>query len=557
MGRLACLSLPALPLQLLLRQHPEWKGRPVAVVAEEKPQGRVLWVNRATARAGVQPGWRYGAASSLIGDLRVGVVPAQALAAEVAQLAERLQRLTPHVEPSPTQPGVFWLDAAGLRRVAPSLEAWGRAVLAAARDAGWTGAVVVGFTRFGTWAAAVEAVGRGRRGVTVFPDARAERAAARDARLALVAGLATPAGAAAGRTAGQAAARSAAGHGAAGLTADALERLEQLGVRTVGAFADLPEAGILERFGPEAHRLHRLARGTLQGGTAGGGFDPALEPAPLREPVAVTVPLDYPEADRAALLFLVKSRLHPLLGLLAARRQGLAELEVRLDLDGGGQREERVRPAAPTLDLALVVDLVRLRLEAVTLEQGVVAVGLVALGGPAPPEQMRLFAEHPRRDLRAGEQALARLRAEFGTGAVARAELREGHLPEAQFAWVPLERMAFPTRPERGTGAAPAPASAPGSQPAAGSGERSLVRRLYGKPVALPALDPDARDGTFVNGQVRGPLARRLGPYVLSGGWWVREVRRDYYFAETVHGELLWLYHDRKRRRWFLQGRVE
>jgi len=34
-------------------------------------------------------------------------------------------------------------------------------------------------------------------------------------------------------------------------------------------------------------------------------------------------------------------------------------------------------------------------------------------------------------------------------------------------------------------------------------------------------------------------------------------VRREYHFAETQRGELLWIYYDRTRRRWFLHGRVE
>jgi hypothetical protein len=45
MVRLACVDLPAFPLQLLLRRHPEWASSPAAVVAEDKPQGLILWVN--------------------------------------------------------------------------------------------------------------------------------------------------------------------------------------------------------------------------------------------------------------------------------------------------------------------------------------------------------------------------------------------------------------------------------------------------------------------------------------------------------------------------------
>jgi protein ImuB len=54
-----------------------------------------------------------------------------------------------------------------------------------------------------------------------------------------------------------------------------------------------------------------------------------------------------------------------------------------------------------------------------------------------------------------------------------------------------------------------------------------------------------------------GPVVNIWGPYIVSGGWWVRPVHREYYFAETRKGDLLWMYYDRPRRRWFLQGRVE
>ncbi len=49
MGRLACISLPAFPLQLLLQRELLWRDRPVAVVKEDKPQAELLWVNERAA----------------------------------------------------------------------------------------------------------------------------------------------------------------------------------------------------------------------------------------------------------------------------------------------------------------------------------------------------------------------------------------------------------------------------------------------------------------------------------------------------------------------------
>jgi protein ImuB len=53
------------------------------------------------------------------------------------------------------------------------------------------------------------------------------------------------------------------------------------------------------------------------------------------------------------------------------------------------------------------------------------------------------------------------------------------------------------------------------------------------------------------------PVIRVTGPYLVSGGWWHREVTREYHFAETKDGQILWIYYDRRRRRWFVQGTVE
>ena len=40
----------------------------------------------------------------------------------------------------------------------------------------------------------------------------------------------------------------------------------------------------------------------------------------------------------------------------------------------------------------------------------------------------------------------------------------------------------------------------------------------------------------------------------VSGGWWARTVERDYYYAEGDGGALLWVFYDRARSRWFVQG---
>src|SRR5216684_3152621 len=114
-GRLACVDLPAFPLQLLLKRHPEWAAHPAAVVAEDKPQGLILWVNESARQLGVLPGLRYTAALSLTSGLRAVEVSSAEIGKAVTELTHRLMGFSPEVEPAAQEPGVFWLNGKGLK----------------------------------------------------------------------------------------------------------------------------------------------------------------------------------------------------------------------------------------------------------------------------------------------------------------------------------------------------------------------------------------------------------------------------------------------------------
>ena len=79
-------------------------------------------------------------------------------------------------------------------------------------------------------------------------------------------------------------------HGGGGELVDLLARL---GLRTLGAFAALPEAVVLGRFGPPGADAHRLARGEME-------HDPVATVPP--EELAETIELDPPalHVDEAA-----------------------------------------------------------------------------------------------------------------------------------------------------------------------------------------------------------------------------------------------------------------
>jgi protein ImuB len=290
-----------------------------------------------------------------------------------------------------------------------------------------------------------------------------------------------------------------------------------------------------ERFGAKTHHLYRMAAGEL--------WTP-LAPYIPDEPVEEKFILDFPESDATRLLFLLKQLLHPLLSKLAERGEVLAMLWLSLLPDKQDWRIEQIRPAAPTLDASQILDLVRLRLESIELAAGFVEVALRAEGVAATAEQLRLFSERPVRDVDAANRALARLRAEFGEQAVVRAKLTNGHLPEARFNWEPLDRIESPRPDLHGLNA--------------GNSPKVLVRRIAAQPILLSGSPyPTHEDGWLLLDPKHGSVDKMTGPYVFAGGWWNREIEREYYFAETRRGDLLWIYFDRLRRRWFLQGTVE
>ena len=143
------------------------------------------------------------------------------------------------------------------------------------------------------------------------------------------------------------------------------------------------------------------------------------------------------------------------------------------------------------------------------------------------------------------------MRAELGNESVVRAQLREGHLPEGTFTWEPLDGSTGVGPKSQGNQnklAAPKPSEVPGSM---------LVRRIFDRPIPLSSRSRQEPDGWMLRGLQQGPVIRVQGPYVVSGGWWRRSVHREYHFAETEKGEMLWIFFDRARRRWFMHGRVE
>jgi protein ImuB len=492
--RVACVNLDEFPLQLLLGRRSGWRSFPAAVVDRENAQGVVLWVNHHARARRILPGMRYAAALSLSRQLRAGMVPEAEISRAVDRLAERLRTFTADVEPSAEEPGVFWLGASGLSLIYPSPAEWADKIHAALLEQGFRASIVAGFSRFGTYA-----VAKTIEGVAVFgnPDEEQTRAA----RVPIE---------------------------RLGFEPRLRDTLARLGIETLGGFLDLPAPGVRKRFGGDVHRLHQLARGEL--------FSPLQPEYPL-EPVSSTAVFDYPESTLDRLMAVIEQLLSRMLPELSRRDELAAALAIRFVFDNGERACERVEPASPTLEVKEILDLVRLRLEGLSLSSGVAEVELETESHAASRRQRDLFEKQSPRDLEAANRALARVRAELGEDAVVHAKLRDAHLPEASFEWEPVKKLAEP-----------APRNV---------ALRPLVRRIYSRPVALSRRRQNEPRAALVTLYEDRLVEERIGPYVVTGGWWVREVGREYYYVRTETGRCLWLYYDRRRQCWFLHGEVE
>ena len=492
---LAVVDIPALPLQRLLQAHDDWKNDPVVVVEADKPLASILWANRHARQHRIVPGMRFAAARALNARLRAGVVPQEELDDACEALFRGLLQHSPRVEPASGWPGLFWLDPSGLEDLYGSLDNWAAGVHRDLVRWGYCASVVVGFDRY-----AIFALARTTTGPHVVRDRRREAQWARRVPLARL-----------------------------NISPKLLGQLSLLGIDTLGAFLRLPEGELGLRYGDEALALHRLA--------AGKAWAP-LMPKAVRDAVCVAWQLETPEAQDERLLFGLKGVLRGVVEALTQRCEAITALSLTFHLDQAGVHAERIETAGPTLNIPQLTDLMRLRLNAMKLGAPVKQIDVLAESVAVQPQQLALM-QAKRRDLAAVARAFARIKALFGSEAVVRAVLKDAVLPEARFAWEPLQHCQDPA------------CQSPGLE---GATARYLARRFFCSPLRLPDI-PNAEPERWLG--AHGAVAQMQGPYRISGGWWSRRVVRDYYYVETKTGVLLWLYHDGVRQRWMLHGVVD
>jgi protein ImuB len=359
------------------------------------------------------------------------------------------------------------------------------------------------------------------------------------------------------------------------------ERLETLGVRTIGDLLVLPRASLPARFGSQLVLRLQQALGEVY---------EEITARVCEQPPATQVTFETPLSDSQAVQVVVAKLLEELFAQLLQRTLALRRIDCVLVY-------ERVPPTVLKISLSLasrawrhITELVERRLETVDLSPGLVAVRLVAQETSRwKPGQMDLF--EPREPERTEEFGclLDRLINRLGYGAVVRAELVDDYQPERAFRYVRVggadgawngtekgfsvqrthprvrQRMRQGRRrhseqsEESGTRRGVRSDSSVASLSRNDRWERLLPRPTQLLPKPLPirviAWVPDGPPTWLALRGCEHVVARAWGPERIETAWWRGpDVRRDYFRVSVETGEQFWIYRSATDGRWYLHG---
>jgi protein ImuB len=314
----------------------------------------------------------------------------------------------------------------------------------------------------------------------------------------------------------------------------ALERLEALGLWTIGDVLGLPRPTLASRFGEILPRRLDQALGLLP---------ETFECERLKEPLSAVREWEWPIDDRFAVALVCRQLLRELLSLAGRYGLGLQELRGELKTETDSVTIE-IRLVEPTRDERHLEQLITLQLERRTWSGGVLAVRWAALrlGRPEQAQSSWFLECDETATARSFNSLVDRLTSRLDPSAVLRAEILHDSQPEHVVRLVPWMSASQPN-PQK-------PALPPEQA-------RGRPFRLLGipQPIEVSSIVPDGPPFRMVWLGQGYAVARSWGPERIATGWWrAQDVKRDYYRAEWEDGTHVWVYRDGRNGRWFLHG---
>ncbi|GAB1508609.1 DNA polymerase Y family protein [Actinophytocola sp. KF-1] len=306
--------------------------------------------------------------------------------------------------------------------------------------------------------------------------------------------------------------------------ADLVDLLRRLGLRTLGAFAEVPEKDVSARFGADAVLAHRLARGAEE-----------RPPSRRRPPpdLVVAEALDPPVERVDAAAFVGRTLAEKLHSGLAAHGLACTRLGIHA-MTANGEEHERVWRCAEPLTPGGIADRVRWQLDGwLTGADGRPSAGVVRLrlepvevvDGTALQLDLWRGEGRAEADERAG-RAMVHVQGLLGPEAVVTPVLGGGRDPGEQVRLVPWGDERSPRRDPD----APWPGRLPAPSPATVLA-KPLPAKVFdeqGRPVDISARHE--LTGRPCQVSVDGGRPRRVhawaGPWATDARWWINPCRR-------------------------------
>lgn len=330
----------------------------------------------------------------------------------------------------------------------------------------------------------------------------------------------------------------------------ALAWLHELGLRQVGQLALFSRAQLVERFGPDLLRRWDQLWGELPETLV-----------PWHEPTEYSTALDFEcsTTHYETLLSVLEQQLKRLVAPLVERHEGIQRLECVLRGESGSLVPLQVAVLRPTVQVAYLLELLKLRLESQPLVEPIAGVRLAATAVTPIERRQRTFlaTEQHEDDTWLWASLVERLSGRLGEQAVLRARVRSEHQPEyawTETPWMDASLSRSPSPPKR------RPGTVTRSTPSSSSLLTTRPVHLERRPIAVRMISvmPQRTPQQFVWRDEPYTVARHWGPERIETGWWRgRDVRRDYFRVETTTGQWFWVFRRLHDGAWFLQGWFE
>ena len=311
-----------------------------------------------------------------------------------------------------------------------------------------------------------------------------------------------------------------------------LERLDKLGLRTIGSFINMPRPALRRRFGQAL--LTRLDQAL------------GLETEPLQlirpiEPYQERLPCLEPIRTATGIEIAVKKLLEALCGRLEREAKGLRSCMLKGYRIDGDIQQVAIGTNRPTRNVEHLYKLFELKLGDIEPDLGIELFLLEAPVVEALPATVeKLWHNGSGKDETKVAELLDRLAIKIGPSCIHRYLPDEHHWPERSF----KEASFFSEKPATGWRAdLPRPV------------------QLLSDPVPIQVTVPlpDYPPIQFLYRDQLHKVRKADGPERIEQVWWLQDgLHRDYYIVEDEHGCRYWLFrlghYDNEEHQWFLHG---